>query len=222
MLQCAGEADLQHIVKIFGDTTDDQNVPVAQEVLLNEKLRRGLEDHGYGSTAEALRVMGGAHQAMNMPGLTTDDRTARLGELRRFLLRTFGQAYHSVHLMTSDAKVGGLPRGLVTALLCNVDGRLHLLNRWPGLHTHLNEYRGLDTDDLELSFSALVKRAGWKAPAMQQLRLLRSIRRLRRLRLDPNSGVSLQHSQHRKYGAERCCLAIQPCVCLLVVIVGTT
>jgi hypothetical protein len=77
---------------------------------------------------------------------------------------------------------------------------------------HLNEYRGMDTDDLELSFSALVKRASWKAPAMQQLRLLRSIRRLRRLRLDPNSGVSLQHSQHRKYGAERCCLANQLCV----------
>ena len=114
-----------------------------------------------------------------------------------------GGAYHSVKALTSNDKVGGLPKILVCALLSNIDGRLCLLARYPGLDGWLNEYRGLGTDDVELAFSALAKRAGWKAPAMQQLRLLRTIRALRRLKTDPNSGITVQHSQHRKYGPER-------------------
>ena len=84
---------------------------------------------------------------------------------------------------------------LVNALLANVDARSHLLKRYPELYGKLNEY-ALDTDDLEFLFSALALRAGWNCPAVQQLRLLRSIRRLAHLRSDPNSGISLPHSQH--------------------------
>jgi len=80
----------------LGDTTDDQNVPVCQEVLMNEELRRCLETAGYHSTSDALTVMGAGHQAFNMPGLTTDNRTARLEELRTFLVRAFGDCRHLV------------------------------------------------------------------------------------------------------------------------------
>jgi hypothetical protein len=76
-----------------------------------------------------------------------------------------GGAYHSVKALTSNEKVGGLPKILVCALLSNIDGRLCLLARYPGLDGWLNGYTGLGTNDVELAFSALAKRAGWKAPA---------------------------------------------------------
>ena len=138
-----------------------------------------------------------------MPGFgTTADRSKFLEKLRHILLKAYGAAYHSVAGLTSNKRVGGLPRLLVNALLCNIDARIHLLERHPALSNCLVEYM-LDTDDIEFNFSALAKRATWNAPAEQQLRLLRSIRRLARLRRDKNSGVSLQHSKHRKYGPER-------------------
>jgi hypothetical protein len=145
---------------------------------------------------------------MNMPGLNQAERTHGLELLYRMLVKAYGSRYHSVRGLCSGSRVCGLPKTLINALLSNVDARLHLLARNPGME--LNEY-ATDTDDVELSFSALRMRAGYKAPCMQQLRLGRSIRRLRMLRLDPNSGVSLQHSKHRRYGAERCV----PCLCTL-------
>ena len=71
-----------------------------------------------------------------------------------------GSAYHSVKALTSNEKVGGVPKILVCALLANIDGRLCLLARHPGLDGWLNKYRGLGTDDVELAFSAWAKRAG--------------------------------------------------------------
>ena len=147
-------------------------------------------------------MFGKAHQAMNMPGLSTIDRTRRLFRLQRYIQAAWGSGYHCVSSLTSISKVGGLPKVLVMALLSNIDARLHLLKRHPDLHGQLNEY-ALDTDDLEFSFSALTKRAGYNAPAYTMLQLNRSIRRLIWLRLDPDSGVSFQHSQHAKYGSVR-------------------
>ena len=179
-------------------------MPAVQEVLLNEDLRRRLKElHHYG-TVEALEVFGAAHEAFNMPGIEPDCRTERLAKLKKHLQAAYGKEYHTVAGLTAAAhdKVAGLPRVLVNALLSNIDARTHLLKRFPQLYGKLNEY-SLDTDDLEFLFSALALRAKWNCPTMQQLRLLRSIRRLAHLRTDPNSKVSIPHSQHQKYGSER-------------------
>ena len=198
---CKGEKNLQqlHILKILGEACDGQNVPVVQELLLDEDLKRCLTELGHVCTAESLRVFGEVHKAMNMPGFgTAADRNKFLEELRRILLKAYGAAYHPVAGLTPNRRIGGLPRFLVNALLCNIDARIHLLERHPALSNCLVEYM-LDTDDIEFNFSALAKRATWNAPAEQQLRLLHLNRRLARLRRYKNSGVSLQHSKHRKY-----------------------
>ena len=170
---------------------------VSRAVAWMERMRKHYR------TAETLGVFGAAHEAMNMPGIGPDERTESLQLLSKHLIAAYGAAYHTVSGLASSSRVAGLPRVLVNALLANVDARSHLLKRYPELYGKLNEY-ALDTDDLEFLFSALALRAGWNCPAVQQLRLLRSIRRLAHLRSDPNSGISLPHSQHAKYGTERC------------------
>ena len=102
-----------------------------------------------------------------------------------------------------ETVIGSIGKGKSRETEITRSKRSHLLKRYPELYGKLNEY-ALDTDDLEFLFSALALRAGWNCPAVQQLRLLRSIRRLAHLRSDPNSGISLPHSQHAKYGTERC------------------
>ena len=85
------DVELSHILSVLHKAADSQNVVTCMELFYNLRLERALLTLGFKRTACMLRLMGDAHQAMDMPGLSMVTRCSRLERIRRVYVTMLGE-----------------------------------------------------------------------------------------------------------------------------------
>jgi hypothetical protein len=101
-------------------------------VLASPRLVAGLSNLGYERDALILGAIGGAWEALKVPGLSEDERTVRLWKLSLVIHRILGDALYNHRVVSTKAPFLGVPISLLVDLLANADARIKLLKnqRW--------------------------------------------------------------------------------------------
>ena len=107
---CEGERDLLPIAVMLTGHADKQSVSVAANLLWNEKLQTRLRRLGYWRDAEALRLFGGAYSAMQMEGLTVDERTLRGERLHALVVAALHTELHDMAQGLASGDLFGIHR----------------------------------------------------------------------------------------------------------------
>jgi hypothetical protein len=162
----APEPSLTHVEPTLAKSADAQNVPIVESLLYDSELQIELVREGNARDAMVLRVMGHAHQAWDMPHLTSHARTYRHQNLEALLWAAVGPSLDDVFVMSKSASKGTVVLGFTTevlfVMLANMEARQQLLEHAPGGMLALVE-RSLSTDDLESEFGMIVNGIGFKA-----------------------------------------------------------
>jgi hypothetical protein len=89
-LAAASDTELKHLVASLDKSADKQVTANSIELLYSRTLQKALLRLGHRRTACVLRVMGDAHQAVDMPGLSMPERNARLQRAKTFYATVLG------------------------------------------------------------------------------------------------------------------------------------
>ena len=163
LLQAADSnpAHLAYIHKVLSPNADPQNVPMIVAMVCDPELVDALRQLGHHKEALVLEVMGRAHAAWDCSGLTHAWRNTALARMRSLLCQVLQPHLKHAAPAANSSSIAGLPRGLLVALVGNIDMRHQLLQSFPWLRGVLHE-RSLPTDDVETEWSTLQARLRYK------------------------------------------------------------
>ena len=151
---CEGERDLLLIAVMLTGHADKQSVSVAANLLWNEKLQTRLRQLGYWRDAEALRLFGGAYSAMQMEGLTVDERTLRGERLHALVVAALHTELHDMAQGLASGDLFGIHRPLWLIWGQNVEARQSIIERFPDARANYVELSD-DTNDVENEFRCI-------------------------------------------------------------------
>lgn len=108
-----------------------QNIPIVQHILTSPDLKAALLWLSYKRDALVLHIVGCSHQAWNMLGLSTAQRSNLL-EMRRALWRhvmrpCLESLYCCTHMHSRSISIMGISTEVLVSDMSNIEGRMHLL-----------------------------------------------------------------------------------------------
>ena len=198
---CAGRSN-KHTLLSMSPTQDAQNVPAVVQLLYDEQLQVRLLQSGDAVSAATMRLLGVMHMVFDVKNLTLMHRSQQLQLCKSVLVELrLEPTPDSVRAVAAGSNyfLMGITRQAVTAWVCNIETREHLLKRFPGLVDLMVE-RFFSTDDLELEFSCLVTGVrGCKPTARVAYGYLRRLDFLTMLRRRyPDFNISVAASSRRR------------------------
>ena len=99
----------------------------SMRILTSTALVEELLKLGYERDALILEAIGGAWEAVKMPGLSEDERTIRLWKVSLVVHRILGEALFNHRVVGTKTPFLGVPISLLVDLLSNADARIQLL-----------------------------------------------------------------------------------------------
>ena len=99
----------------------------SMRILTSTALVEELLKLGYERDALILEAIGGAWEAVKMPGLSEDERTIRLWKVSLVVHRILGDALFNHRVVGTKTPFPGVPISLLVDLLSNADARIQLL-----------------------------------------------------------------------------------------------
>ena len=171
---------------LLTSASDTQSTASAELVCSRRLAHEVLRSKGHVDEADLRTAIMDSHEAWQMPGLSTAERTKRIRALRDILVSKVvgNRKYWPTRLRAGHWR--GLPRQLVCAMVYNAAGRDVAMNSdrsW--IET------AMSTNIVEHFWSWVVKRAGWKPPLPAALRALSGGETLSYLRRSGLIGVSV-------------------------------
>jgi hypothetical protein len=192
------------ILAFVNKAIDKQNTDLYKAVLMDEGIVQRLIDLDHYSDALVIDIIAVARQAWDLPGLTAEERSARLYLFSFLNFCIWGERIFipgSKGVSTESAVSGLVPNSLL-AVATNTDG-LHLLRRTllPDL---IHVEKSFSNDNVECYFAEIVRMCGYKPDTNRTEGVCGSIETLCVARSDPTKEFHAFFSTLEKVCGHRC------------------